>query len=158
MTRKGQAAMEFLMTYGWAILVVLVVIAALAYFGVLDPTNVVPDRCAFSSAFTCSDFLVTTVPGNNISFTILNGIGKDVYIYKANATSLGLSANCENNMNLGPGILVPAGSEQVINLNGCVYTGTTGKKYKYSVNFYYYAVGSSLNKSISGEIFAKRQT
>jgi len=28
--KKGQAAMEFLMTYGWAILVVLIVIGALA--------------------------------------------------------------------------------------------------------------------------------
>ncbi|MBI1979078.1 MAG: hypothetical protein HYS62_03415, partial [Candidatus Aenigmarchaeota archaeon] len=35
--RKSQAAMEFLMTYGWAILVVLAAIAALAYFGVLSP-------------------------------------------------------------------------------------------------------------------------
>jgi uncharacterized protein (UPF0333 family) len=35
--RKGQAAMEFLMTYGWAILVVLAAIGALAYFGVLSP-------------------------------------------------------------------------------------------------------------------------
>jgi uncharacterized protein (UPF0333 family) len=30
--RKSQAAMEFLMTYGWAILVVLVALGALAYF------------------------------------------------------------------------------------------------------------------------------
>lgn len=35
--KKAQAAMEFLMTYGWAILVVLVAIGALAYFGVIDP-------------------------------------------------------------------------------------------------------------------------
>ena len=35
--KKSQAAMEFLMTYGWAILVVLVAICALAYFGVLSP-------------------------------------------------------------------------------------------------------------------------
>lgn len=35
--RKGQAAIEFLMTYGWAILVVLAAIGALFYFGVLGP-------------------------------------------------------------------------------------------------------------------------
>lgn len=38
MDKKGQAAMEFLMTYGWAILVVLVAIGALAYFGFFDKT------------------------------------------------------------------------------------------------------------------------
>jgi hypothetical protein len=34
-TRKGQIAYEFLMNYGWAILVVIAAIGALAYFGVL---------------------------------------------------------------------------------------------------------------------------
>lgn len=35
MYKKGQNAMEFLMTYGWAILVMLIAVGALAYFGVL---------------------------------------------------------------------------------------------------------------------------
>ena len=35
--KKGQAAIEFLMTWGWAVLVVLIAIGALAYFGVLSP-------------------------------------------------------------------------------------------------------------------------
>ena len=47
MKKKAQAAMEFLMTYGWAILVVLVVIGALAYFGVLSPKKLLPDKCLF---------------------------------------------------------------------------------------------------------------
>jgi len=34
--KKAQSAMEYLMTYGWAILVVLIVIAALFYLGVFD--------------------------------------------------------------------------------------------------------------------------
>lgn len=33
--KKSQAAMEFLFTYGWAILVIIVVMGLLAYFGVL---------------------------------------------------------------------------------------------------------------------------
>src|ERR1051325_8340737 len=35
--QKGQAAMEFLFTYGWAILAAIVAIGALAYFGVFSP-------------------------------------------------------------------------------------------------------------------------
>jgi len=34
-TKKSQAAMEFLMTYGWEILAAVIVIGVLAYFGVL---------------------------------------------------------------------------------------------------------------------------
>lgn len=51
--KKGQAALEFLMTYGWAILVVLAAIGALAYFGVLNPSNFLPDQCLGSTGFGC---------------------------------------------------------------------------------------------------------
>jgi hypothetical protein len=45
--KKSQAAMEFLMTYGWAILVVLVAIGVLAYFGVFNAhTNL--EKCTSS--------------------------------------------------------------------------------------------------------------
>ena len=37
MQKKGQAAMEFLMTYGWAILAAVIAIGVLAYFGVFSP-------------------------------------------------------------------------------------------------------------------------
>ena len=40
--RKSQAAMEFLLTYGWAMLVVIVGISSMAHFGVLDPYRYVP--------------------------------------------------------------------------------------------------------------------
>ena len=56
MRKKAQAAMEFLMTYGWAILVVLAAIAALAYFGVLSPDRFLPSKCVFPSGFGCIDF------------------------------------------------------------------------------------------------------
>lgn len=42
--KKGQAGIEFLMTYGWAILVVIAAIVALVYFGVLDPANLLPEE------------------------------------------------------------------------------------------------------------------
>ncbi|HLD42835.1 MAG TPA: hypothetical protein VJB08_02485 [Candidatus Nanoarchaeia archaeon] len=56
--RKGQAAMEFLMTYGWAILVVLISIGALAYFGVNKAEQFLPEKCliATSSGIFCEEF------------------------------------------------------------------------------------------------------
>ena len=41
MFRKGQAAMEYLMTYGWAILIVVIVAAALFALGVFNPATFV---------------------------------------------------------------------------------------------------------------------
>jgi len=42
MKRKAQAAMEYLMTYGWAILIIVVVIAALYAMGVFKTKSTVP--------------------------------------------------------------------------------------------------------------------
>lgn len=38
------AFMEFLLTYGWAILVVLVAIGALVYYGIISPGNLLPKK------------------------------------------------------------------------------------------------------------------
>lgn len=61
MYKKGQAALEFLTTYGWAFLVILVMIGALAYFGVLNPENFVSDSCSLGGAhFRCDEASLTT--------------------------------------------------------------------------------------------------
>ena len=58
--RKAQAAMEFLLTYGWAILVVLIVISALAYFGVLNPRSLIPDSCRATGQILCQEASAST--------------------------------------------------------------------------------------------------
>ena len=75
MYKKAQAAMEFLMTYGWAILVVLAAIAALAYFGVLSPDRFLPEKCTLPSGIACLDFRYS---GSAIQMSIQNGQGFDM--------------------------------------------------------------------------------
>jgi hypothetical protein len=41
---KGQIAMEYLMTWGWAILIVIIVAVALIVLGVFDPDNYYPNE------------------------------------------------------------------------------------------------------------------
>ncbi len=48
--------MEFLMTYGWAILVVLAAVGALAYFGILNPSRFLPDSCNMGAGIGCVEF------------------------------------------------------------------------------------------------------
>ncbi len=82
--RKSQAAMEFLMTYGWAILVVLVAIGALAYFGVLDSKvawKFLPQKCDLPPGIYCHDFEVyydeSTLPPSNVLKLSLRNNGGD---------------------------------------------------------------------------------
>ena len=72
--KKGQAAMEFLMTYGWALLVVLVAIGALAFFGVLNPGQFLPDQCTFFAGVSCLNYIADD-SDNALTFTVQNGLG-----------------------------------------------------------------------------------
>jgi len=82
MNKKGQAAMEFLMTYGWAILVVLVAIGALAYFGVLSPEKLLPEKCVIptGTGLFCDKNLVSAVAGGPVTIRIKNSLADTVTI------------------------------------------------------------------------------
>jgi hypothetical protein len=85
--KKGQAAMEFLMTYGWAILVVLAAIGALAYFGILNPGNWLPTKCTISGGFSCLEHKVYNVGTDTVVYTKLQqNLGID-------AASVNISVN-----------------------------------------------------------------
>ena len=77
MKKRAQAAMEFLMTYGWALLVVLIAIAALAFFGVLSPGRFLPSNCNIGIGFACSDFKVNKLD-LDIDIYVQNGIGSNL--------------------------------------------------------------------------------
>ena len=48
--KKGQSAMEYLMTYGWALLVVMIVLGVLFYLGVFTPKTT--SACTFDAGTT----------------------------------------------------------------------------------------------------------
>lgn len=79
-SRSAQAALEFIMTYGWAILVVLVAIGALAYFGVLSPDRFLPSKCTMQPGIACLDHKATTEGTNNLQVVVQNSLGYDITI------------------------------------------------------------------------------
>ncbi len=65
LNQKSQAAMEFLMTYGWAILIVLIVLAALYLFGVFTPGSSLSSTCVAESPFISCESRIIEGTGNN---------------------------------------------------------------------------------------------
>ena len=58
--KRGQAALEFLTTYAWAFLIILVMIGGLTYFGVLDPSSFSGGgSCVSGSEFLCKSGSIT---------------------------------------------------------------------------------------------------
>ena len=77
MGHKSQAALEFLTTYGWAFLVLLIIISALAYFGVLSPSKLLPDKCTFGEEFECSGHQISASVGT-FKLRLKNNVGEAI--------------------------------------------------------------------------------
>ncbi|MDD5317850.1 MAG: hypothetical protein PHF51_03925 [Candidatus ainarchaeum sp.] len=74
--QRGQTAIEFLTTYGWALVLMLAAIAALIALGVLNPGAMAPEACSFPSGFTCYQFLIAD--NGTLVLDIGQATGKDV--------------------------------------------------------------------------------
>lgn len=75
------------MTYGWAIVVVLAAIGALAYFGVLSPQKLLPDRTIFAAPVPSLDVAVISKSGNNVSIAFRNNKGISITIPQIGGTA-----------------------------------------------------------------------
>ena len=58
--QKAQSAMEYLMTYGWAILIIAIVLAALFSLGIFSSSSFTGTTCIATSGFLCSNPIWTS--------------------------------------------------------------------------------------------------
>lgn len=87
MNAKGQAALEFLTTYSWAILAVILTLGVLYYFGVFDFAKFLPQECLFPSQFECAAFTFIGAPSNELRFRLVNNIGETVNVKSFSVTN-----------------------------------------------------------------------
>ena len=141
--RKAQAAMEFLMTYGWALLVVLAAIGALAYFGVLKPQGFMPEQCVLVPGIACMDSKVT-VGGMNL--IISNSLGRDIQITEISA------GNCSQDFTQD----LNNGDQLEFVLSGCD-NGAIDAQFREDLIIKYVNKDTGFSKTIKGSISAKVQ-
>jgi len=152
--RKSQAAMEFLMTYGWAILVVLVAIGALAYFGVLSPDRFLPAKCQLPAGIACTDFTVVsdaTGLAGTVTVVLRNGLGFNI----GDATNpIRVSVGGCTGDDTAPASISNGGQEQYT-ATGCALTA--GGKFSGSLNVTYYNVDSQLSHIVQGTLTGRAE-
>lgn len=149
MKKRSQAALEFLTTYGWALLVILILIGALAYFGVLNPQRFLPDRCNISPGFTCDEYQITD---GNITVILTNKLGAAIQINNASFDSREIGFSCSVS-----DINTVIDADQRITIN-CTDEAEIfpppNNKLKMTFEVDYTPVMGSLPQKILGEIFA----
>jgi len=74
---KAQSAMEYLMTYGWAILIIAVVLGALFSLGVFSGTSLLGTSCIASPGFLCQNPVLSA--SGALTFSFGQNTGATVY-------------------------------------------------------------------------------
>ena len=69
---KAQYSLEFLVTYGWALLIIGIVLAAIYTFGWIDTSNFLPQRCTFYGQTGCQDFYLSET---ELNLSLVNNYG-----------------------------------------------------------------------------------
>ncbi len=143
---KAQAAMEFLMTYGWALLVIVVVISALLWMNPFKTNESCLPESGASQGFSCG-----VQPQINTSaeiiFTLKNDAGKEIEVTKVYAVKGGAQIDATSIPSLASSVNIPSGSSKTFTgikiydengnaisqlSSGSAFRGKIIVKYKYS--------------------------
>ncbi len=129
---KAQYATEVLMTYGWALILISGVFAALFYFDVLSLQDMKPDVCTLSPGLICDE---VSVHPNNFSIKIVNGMGEDVKITSMTFTNKDLDGKECSQIMLNKDIA--NGASEIITVDPCPVSADfeSGHKQMFDVDF-----------------------
>jgi uncharacterized protein (UPF0333 family) len=146
--KRGQAAMEFLMTYGWAILAAIVVIAVLAIY--FRPSTLVSSSTFVTAPFYAQASAVTT--GNGVEIELKNNGGEQLnvsdMILAVRTPSTGVT--CTGALTNASTMILEAGQTVVIT-RACA--GLSAKTtFSADIVVSYNKVGSTLAQTSTGTI------
>ena len=137
MIKRGQAAMEFLMTYGWAILAAIIVIGVLAIY--------------FRPGQLTSDSVVVTAPFYGVGVALSPGV---IWVEVKNnggvpvtITGASLDSGCNEATGIGN---ILSGSTRTLIFDGCLFS--YGDLINKDILINYTKVGSSLTLQSKGTI------
>ena len=156
--KKGQAAMEFLTTYGWAFLVIIVVIAGLYYMDVFDFSRALPTTCSLDHRIECGDAFAIQSDGN-ISLSLKNNLNENVYIsgikilekalYDAGSTEW---CTATINTELTPGSFQDVDFDTLSSIADCGIEANAGKHKMFKVQVMFTVGDGTIESAAAGTI------
>ncbi len=102
--KKGQAAIEFLTTYSWAILAILLSIGVLSYFDLLSVERYVRENCETGNQVICRE---SQIVDGRIRLSLANTYPVDIEIHRITYTKEGRDPIPQNDV--GDAGVIPRG-------------------------------------------------
>ena len=146
MERKGQAAMEFLMTYGWAILAAIIVIGVLAIY--FRPSSMTPQAVMISAPFYG---VAATAVGNTVNIEVRNNGGESLLL-----PNITLALTSPVPVTCTPTYLIGTMAAGQTNVTTFACTGlASGSSYNGDITMRYMRTGSNLVLTSGGTVSGK---
>lgn len=136
------------MTYGWAVIIMLVVVAVLFYLGVFSSSSSTPKSCAFPSGFSCNEFEVDS--DGRLLLDVGQATGRTITV-----TGIGCSADGMPAITSYVSVVIRSGSHAWVNnyTNGTACSGASSP-FKGKVILQYTVAGSPLVRNVVGDVSA----
>ncbi len=155
-TKKGQAALEFLMNYGWAFLMILALGGALYYYGVIDPTKFVPEKLAMVGDLQSAggySLTYSSIDGSRLLLDLANPKEEPLKITKI-AIKTAKSSNYTEVELTQPLTILPGSKEKldVKEINDLIDDSYIDKKEKFDIKIFYTVGTSNIPKVQEAEL------
>ncbi len=149
MDAKTQSALEYLMTYGWAILILVIVGAALFALGVFNPQASSTMTMTGISNFQLIDAVITA--DGNLTLVLGTKTGSTTTV--SNIDFIVEGTSCSNSADTADVVITTSSNQQMTILPGTACSLTSGDKVTLDpITISYTVAGSSLNKTETGSI------
>lgn len=125
-----QSAMEYLLTYGWAILVISIVLSAFLYLGVFNSGTFVNSQCIAQADFSCLTAQMT--PNGQITFNVQQNTMTNINV---TAVACNATVSYAGMQSLSPQASMSIGSNrtfsglQCYTSKGAAFSGSVGTVY-----------------------------
>ena len=148
MSQKGQAALDFLMTYGWALLLVVLVVGALFALGIFDIGSFLGSRSSGFAQIKPVGWRIE--PTGAFSIKLQNNAGTDVNVTAINATLRTTTIDFATNTSITNG-------KQSATLNVSTFSNvpSQGGSYTLNVQIHYVDTATGFSYQDSGTLTGK---
>lgn len=144
-----QSAMEYLMTYGWAILILAVVLAALFLLGVFNPSQYANEVCSFQSGFSCTSYYM-----NPNGLFIMNIIPETSTPINVTAVGCNQNSTAVTTTSIVPQIYLPIDTNVTLSvqcdIGTAAYSGAVGQVFTGYLELNYTDVSTGFPNLIHG--------
>ncbi|MBN1156468.1 LamG domain-containing protein [Candidatus Woesearchaeota archaeon] len=138
MDNRGQAAFEFLATYAWVLVIIVIVAIVFFSIGLFNPSTYQGNMCSGFEKLAYQDHVYD---GNTFELVLLNGEGQAINITDVNVTLNDGSTGSSSS----PLFVVPTGEGRII----VPVSGPFGQ-YTADVTVTYSTLGTNLQKKVTG--------